>query len=652
MEIEATAPRRGIVVALAAFALLVVALTLSPMSNNDIFLHLRTGQIVLDSGAPPHLDDYSALARGRPFIAHEWLAGVVFDLTERLGGLAGLVLLKVVVALAMAGALYAAARTLGAPPLLALPLLALVMVLAAARIMERPHIFSYLLTSIYLLLLARYRRGGARRAPLWPFLPLQIAWANLHGAFLLGPLIVILAAAGLALDWLAARLASRGRTARDPSRQPDGDRRLRDAGHLGLLACSLLAVCLVNPYGVALLTFPFQLTASSFMREIYEWQPPFGSDFASTYMVIEYLVLGAIGIGVLVGAAVRSARGADRSPEGVFTLLLFAVLGALSLRMQRNVTDFALGTYPGVAATGAWLRLGGRDRSRSNASAVALALVFLSLAAWFVVNGYPFRPASRRPFGFGVGRNIPVAAADYVQARGLEGNVFNSYAAGAYLVYRFHPRVRVAMDSRNDVYGADLYAAYNRALVDEEALRAMLERIDASFIFLEWTRTPATIALARHLGWVMIYFDDTAVVLVRNGGPFAGLADRDGYTVPDPGQYRPATPPPPGLTRAAGASMMLHEATRAAEASRGAYVARVMQIDALLTLGRAADAAKVEAGILRERPPLPYIYGFLGMLRLAAGDRSAAIERFRRGLALNASDPTSIAGLRLAVAAP
>ncbi len=652
MEVEGTASRRGTVVALAAFALLVVALSLNPISNNDIFLHLRTGQLVLDHGAPPHLDDYSALARGRPFIAHEWLAGVVFRLTERLGGLAGLVLLKVLIALAMAGALYAAARTLGAPAWLALSLLALVMVLAAARIMERPHLFSYLLTSTYLLLLARRRRGGAWSAPLWPFLPLQVLWANLHGAFLLGPLIVGLAAAGLAVDWLAARLAPQGRPARQRPRQDDGDERLREAGRLGLLACALVAACLVNPYGAELLKFPFQLTGSSFMGEIYEWQPPFGSDFASTYMVLEYVLLAAIGIGVLVGAAVRAARGSDPSPEGAFTLLLFGVLGALSLRMQRNVTDFALGTYPGIAATASWLRVGARGRSRSVAGAAALALAFLSLAAWFVVNGYPFRPGSRRPFGFGIGRNIPVAAADYVQAQGLDGNAFNSYAAGAYLVYRFHPRVRVAMDSRNDVYGADLYAAYNRALVDEGALRAMLERIDASFIFLEWARTSATIAMARHLGWVMIYFDDTAVVMVRKAGPHAELAARDGYTVPDPSLYRPAAPPPPGLTRDAAATLMLREATRAAEVSRGAYVARVMQIDALLRLGRGTDAAKVEAKILAERPPLPYIYGFLGMLRLAAGERDAAIERFRIGLAQNALDPTSIEGLRLAGVTP
>jgi len=650
MEVEGSASRRGTIVVLAAFALLVVALSLSPISNNDIFLHLRTGQIVLDEGTPPRLDDYSALALGRPFIAHEWLAGVLFRLTERLAGLTGLIVLKVIISLAMAGALYAAARTLGAPVLVALGLLTPVMVLVSARIMERPHLFSYLLTALYLLLLARRRRPEARGRPFWTFLPLQILWANLHGAFLLGPLVVLLAAAGNLIDWLAARLRPPDPASRGRGRDDEDDGRLGEAARLGGLACLLLAACLANPYGIELLKFPFALTRSSFMGEIYEWQPPFSSDFASSYMALEYLLLGAIGIGVLTGAAVRAMRGAGPSPEGSFTLLLFGILGAMSLRMQRNVTDFALGTYPGIAATAAWLRTGRRERSRAAAATGALGAFCLVLAGWFVVNGYPYRSGSRRPFGFGIGRNIPVAAADYVQAEGLRGNAFNSYAAGAYLVYRFHPRVRVVMDSRNDVYGPELYADYNRALVDEQALRAMLERIDASFIFFEWPHASTTLALARDLGWAMVYFDDTAVVMVRRDGPYASLAARDGYTLADPGRYRPGLRPSNDSREAAAA--MLREATRAAEVSRGAYVARVMQIDALLTLGRREEAAALEAGILEERPPLSYIYGFLGVLRLETGDRAAAIERFRAGLARNPNDPVSLDGLRRAGAAP
>ncbi len=62
-------------IALAALAFLTLAVDICPITSNDTFLYLRTGASVLATGHVPRVDDYSALARGRPFIAHEWLAG-------------------------------------------------------------------------------------------------------------------------------------------------------------------------------------------------------------------------------------------------------------------------------------------------------------------------------------------------------------------------------------------------------------------------------------------------------------------------------------------------------------------------------------------------------------------------------------------------
>src|SRR5439155_15295594 len=82
---------RGEGLGLAALGVLIVALGATPITNNDIFLHLKTGSIILAHGTIPHEDDYSALARGRPFIAHEWLAAVVFRVVHAVGGFDGLI---------------------------------------------------------------------------------------------------------------------------------------------------------------------------------------------------------------------------------------------------------------------------------------------------------------------------------------------------------------------------------------------------------------------------------------------------------------------------------------------------------------------------------------------------------------------------------
>jgi tetratricopeptide (TPR) repeat protein len=642
---HAGTPRLDQALALAALALLVLAQNITPITNNDLFLHLTTGRIILATGSVPRVDDYSALARGRPFIAHEWLAGVVFRLVEVAFGAAGLdalILFKAFVAVGVAAALYAAARVLGASVAAAVSALALVMTLAAARFLERPHISTFLMTALFILVLSRRARGA--RAPLWPLVPLQTVWTNLHGGFLLGPALVALASGAALVDHLFPEFFSPGgpatpgaeRTGPRPAREARAGP--REAGRLALLAVALIAACFLNPYGWRLLSFPFDLTGSAFMGTIYEWLPPFSSPFVSTYMVRYYIVWMMIGVGVFAGSVGLAAMGRGRVPGGSFPVLLFGALFVLSLRMNRNVTDFALGTAPGVAATAtALLRQGraerGRDAAATRRSPLPwLAFVLVVLAGWFAHSGYAYSASARRPFGLGLGRNIPVAAADYLKKNGVEGNAFNTYGAGAYLVYRLYPAVRVAMDSRNDVYGETLYDAYTRALADPEALRRTLEQIDAGFILLEWpqegmARTASVVRQAG--GWRPVYFDDAAVVYLREDGRREDLIARDVFDIFDPPLFRP------GALAPADAERALREAERAVEQSGGSYVARAMKMDALGALGRRAEALEVERLILEESPPLYHIYIYLGLERLVLGDAREAADRFRRALALN-----------------
>jgi hypothetical protein len=610
----------------AALLFLTAVLSLTPITNNDLFLHLRTGAVVLATGSVPKVDDYSVLARGRPFVAHEWLAGVIFRVVERLGGARGfdlLILLKCALAIATLLLLVAAARWLGADDRVAAACAAFVIFLAAARVMERPHLISYLLTAALLLWLARRRTAGPaplRMATLLPLLLMQALWANLHGSFLLGPVIVLIAAAAAAAEGLVEPGTGRATG-------------FTEAGRLALVAGLLLAACFVNPYGVALLRFPFALTGSAFMGQIYEWLPPYTEPFRSTFMAREYLAWCLVGA-VAHGSALARLRRGRLPPGGLFPALLFGALFVLSLRMNRNVTDFALATFPGVAAAISGFATFRRAPARGRA---ALAAAIAALALVVALRGYPLAPGTVRHVGFGIGAGIPVAAADYVEAHALRGNVLNTYSAGAYLIYRFHPEVRVAMDSRNDVYGEALWSEYTRALASAEDLGRFLARLDAGFAFLEWPQQGfvATATALRSLpaGWRPVYFDDTAAVYLPADGPQADLARREAYALLEPALFRPGTWTP------AEAANALREADRAAAASRGAFIARVMRVEALRTLERRDEADREEAGVIAADPPLFHIQLLLGMVHAARGETVPAAARFRRALELNpASD--------------
>src|SRR5262245_32680868 len=70
---------------LLAFLALATLMALAPIGNNDIWLHLRTGERILRGGLP-RADDYTYTRAGTPYIAHEWLAEVFFALLYRVTG--------------------------------------------------------------------------------------------------------------------------------------------------------------------------------------------------------------------------------------------------------------------------------------------------------------------------------------------------------------------------------------------------------------------------------------------------------------------------------------------------------------------------------------------------------------------------------------
>jgi len=419
--------------ALLSAAVCVTALTVFPVSNNDIWIHLTTGQYVLEHGRPPVTDPYSYTAADHAYVAHEWLAAVLFRLSYNAAGLVGLILFKSLVVGATCALLFLAARKLRAQLAVFVPALTAALFIASPRFMERPHVFSYLLVALYLWVLLSFRESGHWRW-LCVILPAQMLWANLHGGWVLGIALAAVFAIGEGIAHLRARWL-RGGHERTPA--------ARDVALLAALAPACLLATLVNPYGARLLRFPFELEGLGFVQESnFEWQPPYHPAYNTTTMFVFYLVyLGALWAALLFArrgeAGMRSGRGrvswlslmlagaltvsylaliafwlerpATHWTPGVlefFLYFLFAVLVAhtlknfrtadfsqagivalfllLSLRHNRSVTDATLAMLPILA--GAWSAVLAARKGASSPAAHSHA----ELARW----QDPSRPAA------------------------------------------------------------------------------------------------------------------------------------------------------------------------------------------------------------------------------------------------------------------
>jgi hypothetical protein len=259
-----------------------------PAQNADVYLSLRTGQMIVHGEFVFGEDPYSyaahppqgivwiqnalvsaGLASGPLEWVHAgWLGDVLIYLVHAVGGGAGLVLLRALLMLATA-LLLLQLRLRGGSLVVVAAAIALAMLVLSPRMFVRAEMFSPVLLALTLYLLwhepVRPKSAFMRRLVgwtgnrLWVFLPLLFAlWANIDAWFFLGPLAVAVALAG---ESLHARMTA----PRPPAGVLEGPERKR---LLLTLIVGLLA-CLLNPFHVHVFALPaeFGSAAIAIVRE-------------------------------------------------------------------------------------------------------------------------------------------------------------------------------------------------------------------------------------------------------------------------------------------------------------------------------------------------------------------------------------------------
>src|SRR5258708_10386711 len=157
------------------------------LADGDTYWHIVSGRWMFQHFAIPTVGPFSYTMAGAPWTAHEWLSEIVFAAAFSIGGWSAVI---GVAAAAFATALAILARYLlrHLEPLYALVFVAMAFSLAAQHLLAPPHTLAAPLLGFWTVALLRAPEASC--APPLRIAPLMIVWANLHGSFAFGLVLV------------------------------------------------------------------------------------------------------------------------------------------------------------------------------------------------------------------------------------------------------------------------------------------------------------------------------------------------------------------------------------------------------------------------------------------------------------------------------
>jgi tetratricopeptide (TPR) repeat protein len=554
---------------IALFLFLTALLGAFPLKDADIYWHLRTGDLIRQTGAVPRYDIFTFTRAGAPWIDLHWIFQIAISCVHEHGGVVGLNLAKCGVTCVAMLLLVTARRREWPVWVIVLSWLPALMVLGG-RMYVRPETLSLLYLSIFLAVILRWDRYP-RLALVLPLV--QVAWVNTQGLFVFGPVILIFGLVDAALRRGIFGLEQRKwwRT---------------------ILVASLAtgAACFVNPYGPRGALYPLELAGTmsnpifslavaeltpipEFINRATLWNLPLQLHFITMILgALSFVVplVWKLSVWLAGGRAPAQDTGVDRSPGlttggkkrsrskraatkavdrpltagpavhealewrvNTFRLLLYAAFSMLSLQATRNSHQFAavvgtvtawnFGDWAAALARRRSVRAGASALSRATAqrlmafAAVALLLLWVGSGRFYKMTG------EGRAIGLG---EEPLffahAAAQFAGEPGMPERFLSFHNGHAALFEYYHgPERKVYTDPRLEVAGAELFGRYiqleRRIKKDEPGWEAELNEMGRPVILIDHENNWAIGAtLLRSVHWRCVGFDAIAAVFVHD----------------------------------------------------------------------------------------------------------------------------------------
>jgi hypothetical protein len=457
--------------------------------DGDLGRHLTIGNYILDHWRIPTHDIFSNTMPGAYLVPHEWLCGVFFALANRALGLSGAVLLSGIVIASAFVIVYKQLINRGVFRLAALCITAWAVLASFIHWQVRPHIFTFLFVAVWISILDDAVNNTKRKIWLLPMI--MLLWANMHGGFFLGFLILGAYFAGWAWEyWLGLSNKETGLY-------------LIKTGFWSFI------ISFLNPAGWHLWITSTGLIGKKFIIDnTNEYLSP-NFHIISTWPFLVMFIASLI----LIGSSHTTLRKHE--------VLLSAGFTTLSLYMARNIPLYAIITAPylGTLLQPALNGLAKLQQSNKILSDMEMKLkgfmypviAVLATAFLFISNVQigPYKMGNQHD-----ATRFPVEAASWLKENPQDGNMFNEFIWGGYLLYRLWPDQTVFIDGTTDFFGEALTREYSAVVSLEDGWQEIIKKYNVSWAIMP-SKSPLVAALEKELGWQIIYQDSTATIIEK-----------------------------------------------------------------------------------------------------------------------------------------
>jgi hypothetical protein len=458
--------------------------------DGDPGRHIIFGQYMIEHLTIPTKDFFSFTIYGSYVPPYAWLSEIFFGGSYMLMGLNGVVLLSALLISIAILLVYKEMLRRRIPKFLAFLLAAWVAINTMSHWLARPHLFSFILLTIFTSMLARLTSG--EKVPWWQFPLVMLVWANMHATYFTGFITWFAFLAGAVWEsWASAKklLSPMVKT-------------------LLLIGVTMFAATFINPSTYHVWTSIVGYASNKFLV-----------DLISETRSVDFHQFGSFPfLFTLTGALFL--LGVSKQKRPVAEYFLIAGWAAMGLYGGRNAILFAIVAVPLLAEHIKPFFLAAKPLEKFNRGletlekqlagfvwpAVAVIAVVVLLIAGVKLDaqkqGYHFNTAE-----------FPVQAVDWIEAHPQNGNMFNYFPWGGYLIYRLWPDYKVFIDG-NLLYPVSLIRQHQQVLNAEPGWENVIAQYD-----IQWMLVPADEPISRllplHPDWEIVYQDETAIIARR-----------------------------------------------------------------------------------------------------------------------------------------